>query len=701
MEHRGAVVASSSSGGLLGGASLGLVEALFHLAYQGAPDWLGPFYALALYGLLGAGFGTVAGMALAVLPGVSSAHRPLAFGLGAVGALAPMGGFTSYYLANKILFAERGVPGAATVALLALLAVVVVGVVAGARTLGAPSLGRATGLWVFLLGVTGMAALLGAPNDPRTRLGRGAAVPEDLKDAPNVLFLTIDTLRADHLGAYGAPGAPTPVMDGLAADGVLFEQASAHASWTRSSFASLWTSRLPSAHKADRKASLLSPELVLLSEVLQARGVVTGNLVNNINVTATFGFDQGYDVFLYEAPAYPFGATESVFALTFYKVVHKLREKLGGWKRVERYYQPAEVVLADARAFIEANRDSRWMLGVHLMEPHDPYFEHPYLRDDGAARFNGVGFARAEVERPSLEQADALRALYVDEIRHLDRQLAPFVAWLKASGIYDRTLIVLTSDHGEEFGEHGGFWHGTTLYEEQIHVPLILKLPRQELAGTRVPWQVRLIDVAPTVTAVMGIPPDPSWAGRDLIADLRDERAEQEAAARAREEARATVAALAERDDAGRLEEEERAALLAAQRLLELPPATPCAERAHPRDRSVVAEQDFEGNVLGAVRMRGFKLIRANEGNPRGLPQRALYDLVADPGERRELLGGGGSVCERDPDRWAQELEALLDEEIRRAVHGAVEAQDVEMDAGAVCNLCALGYMEGPQCDGC
>ncbi|MCA9572512.1 MAG: sulfatase, partial [Myxococcales bacterium] len=401
----------------------------------------------------------------------------------------------------------------------------------------------ALGAWGVLVVSTGALALLPVGDDPRGTMAHHKPVPAELADAPDVLILTVDTLRADHLGTYGGPEGVSPVLDGIAADGIVFEHASAHASWTRSSFASLWTSRIPSGHKADRKASRLPEELVLLSEVLQARGVTTANLANNINVTQTFGFDQGYDTFVYEAPAYHFGATESVFSLTFYKVVHKLREKLGGHKAIESFYQPADVVLADARAFIEANAESRWMLGVHLMEPHDPYFEHPYLDGSGTAITNGVGFARAEVERPSLDQAEYLKRVYTDEIRHMDRLLAPFVDWLKSTGRYDRTLIVITADHGEEFGEHGGFWHGTTLYEEQTHVPLIVKLPAGDLAGRRVPWQARLIDVAPTLTAALGVPPDPTWAGRDLLPDVRRDVADETAKRDAVENARVNAAA--------------------------------------------------------------------------------------------------------------------------------------------------------------
>lgn len=709
MNPRLTFLLSGIGGGLVAGGLLGLLEAVFHAATSGAPDHLAPLYGTVLYGLLGAGAGGVAGLGTAALPPppddlARRARIAFAHALGAVFAVVPMLAFTLRYLGNKVVYAEQGVP----VSGMAVIGLVVVGFAVFELTVMA-RIGRGPGFPMVrpagAFATQGVLVLVGlgwwlvpAGDDPRA-FAHDKPVPAALADAPDVLVLTIDTLRADHLGAYGFPEPISPVLDGIAADGIVFEDASAHASWTRSSFASLWTSRLPTAHRADTKASRLSDDLVLLSETLQAAGMTTGNLANNINVTETFNFDQGYDSFVYEAPDYHFGATESVFSLTFYKVVHKLREKVGGAKKVESFYQPADVVLGDARAFIEANPEARWMLGVHLMEPHDPYFEHPYLDGSGDALVNGVGFARAEVEHPSLEQADYLKRVYADEIRHMDRLIEPFVTWLKESGRYDRTLIVITADHGEEFGEHGGFWHGTTLYEEQTHVPLIVKLPANALAGSRVSWQARLIDVAPTITAALGLDADPSWAGRDLLADVRAEVEEATARAEAVEAARSTIDGLSEGFDAGTLDEVELEELRTAQRLLE-PTPTGCG--ADPRDRVVVTEQDFEGNVLAAVRRHGRKLIVANDGNPRGLPTRELFDLDADPDESADLLAGAPpTACVAQPAEVANELTTVLDAERRLAATGAVQAEDVQVDDGETCNLCALGYLSGPACDDC
>jgi len=339
--------------------------------------------------------------------------------------------------------------------------------------------------------------------------------------------------------------------------------------------------------------------------------------------------------------------------LTLYKLLQRIDGKgwLGRGKRVEEFYQPAEVVLGDARRFIEANSEGPWALFVHLMEPHDPYFSHPYLKGTGSAEFDGYGVTRTDNEEPDPSRADELKALYADEITHLDHKLAPFLDWMRTSGHYDNTLIVLTADHGEEFFEHGGWWHGLTLFEEQIHVPLIVKLPGQELAGTRVPWQVRQLDVCPTAVAAQGLSPDESWDGADLLVDVR---AWLETPARA--------------DD-------------------------PCAP-PDPFERDVISEVSFEGNVLSAARQDRWKLIRANAGNHRGLPELALYDLSDDPGESSNRVGDDGSDCGVVVDDRRQRMDTHLRQRLSASAAGGEAATASCVSDSALQQLVALGYLE-------
>lgn len=699
--HLGRNLTNGAMGGLIRGAEIGLVEALFHLFTHGAPDLWSPVYGVVLYGLLGLPFGIGGGIAATVVELLLRRTKwkvePfLPYVMGEVAAMVPLLGFALFYLANVYIYLEQGVPLTGLAGIVGILGVLsLINLVVGRATLHDKGVGRmllkpagSVVVWLGAAVIALVVALLPLQSDPRTEFAAGKPVPAALQDAPNVLFIMVDTLRADHLGA-----GFTPNLDQLGNDGIVFDNAFAQASWTRSSGASLFTSRLPSGHNADTKSARLSEDAVLWSEVLQDGGVTTGALINNINLTAGFGFDQGFDSFLYEAPSWRFGATESVFQLTYYKVVHKLAEKiLGGPKDVTAYYQPADVVLSDAQSFIEANRDGRWALYLQLMEPHDPYFEHPALEDPAAPAFNGVHFARAEVEHPDPADVEYLRGVYKDEVRWLDQEVAPFFEWLRSEGLYDNTFIVLTADHGEEFYEHGGWWHGTTLYDEQIHVPLVVKPAGGAYNGLHVPWQVRNVDVAPTLAAAMGLEPDASWAGEDLVSGVDAWQASLEQAEADRQAA--WMAALAEAE----LLDENGAPVADLPEELAapvVPVVDPCDVSAF--ERLVVAEEDFEGNVLGAIRKSGMKLMRANEGNPRGLDTEMLFEVRTDAGEEDNLVGQSRPVCGQYLSDWSQALGDELGATVLQAREGGVTTGEAVMTRAECERLVALGYMDS--CD--
>ncbi len=211
----------------------------------------------------------------------------------------------------------------------------------------------------------------------------------------------------------------------------------------------------------------------------------------------------------------------------------------------------------------------------------------------------------SRIPNPDASLADKYRAAYDGEIAYLDGQLARLFDGLKASGLYDRCVIVLTADHGEEFHEHGGWWHGTTLYDEQITVPLIVKPPRGGQTGVVNDAIVSSLDVAPTILSLAGVPAPDTMIGKALGLT---------------------------------------------------------AGAPGPRDHSF-AEQDLEGNILQAFRSEDWKLIQANPGNPRGLPPRQLFAIAKDPHEQNDLAASrarrgrdprGADECgaRRAPRRW-------------------------------------------------
>ena len=664
-------IALGLAGGLIAGALVGLAEAMYILGGASSGEYGALLYATVLYGILGAGGGSGVGGALWVASLIRikfTDHRLYALSFLAI--FCGLGLVITRYVANKAVYLEQGVP---TKGML-----VILGVYVGIGLIG---------LWLgrimltqtpfkILLTVRGTAAAYGGlllltavfsfSPDMSAREGTLAPVrpaDEQLLAKPNMLLIMVDTLRADHLGSYGFQGPISPRMDDLARDSVLFEKAFTSSSWTRASTASLFTSMTPSGHSCDVKVAMLPDDVTTIAEVLQEQGYVTGGLPNNINVTRSFNFQQGFDWFQYQAPAYIAGATESSSQLSMYNVVRKIRDRLtGGKKRIEDYYQPADVVLDNTKTFISANKQQRWFGFVHLMEPHDPYFERP---------FTGEGVGRAEMEFPPKELEASIRKAYQQEITHMDGDLGRFFDWMKAEGLYDNTTIVITSDHGEEFLEHGGWWHGTTLYDEQLHVPLIVKLPDSKWAGARVPWQVRQLDTAATLAVLGGAVVPMEWQGDDLFEEDFD----------------GLTALLTDTGDAPTETGAPEAGEPVEDDIDAIPVASSRSELADHRERTVLAEENFEGNVLSSVRADGFKYIRANEGNPRGLPTEELFDIVKDPGEQKNQVGKNGVV--------QTTMSALLRSELEAALSVKVEAQQAEISADDCERMRALGYIEG------
>jgi len=658
------------AGGLIAGSVVGLSEAINILSSASTGEYGALLYSVVLYGILGLCGGTGIGVGLAMLALIGRArtdHR--AWALGFLGIFCGLGLVITKYVVNKSVYMERGVPLSGLVTLLAVFGVLgllglwlsrILLVQTPLKVLLKP---RGTvGMYALMLMLAGVFSF---SSDTTSRSGVLAPDREQapgLMRRPNFLLIMVDTLRADHLGTYGFEGNVSPEMDGLAADGVVFEKAFTSASWTRASTASLFTGMVPSSHSCDIKVAMLPDDVTTIAEVLKGQGYVTSGLPNNINVTRSFNFQQGFDWFDYQAPEYIAGATETASQLSMYNVVRKLRDRFNdGKKNIEDYYQPADVVLGNAKSFIEANQGKRWFSWVHLMEPHDPYFERP---------FNGQGVGRAEMEKPPASLEQAIRKAYVQEIGWMDKELGKFFAWMKESGRYDNTVIIITSDHGEEFLEHGGWWHGTTLYDEQLHVPLIVKMPKSKWAGTRVPWQVRQLDTPATMAVLAGAPVPLEWQGDDLF---EEDFHLAHAVLTAKEEPTPPPVAV----------EGEGA-------VAEAPPApkgpTP-KELTSKRERIVLSEENFEGNVLSSVRAEGWKYIRANEDNPRNLSKEELFDLVSDPRETTNRVGKNG--------RRQAEMSELLRTQIEAALKVKVASQTAEISADDCEKMRALGYVEG------
>ncbi len=292
---------------------------------------------------------------------------------------------------------------------------------------------------------------------------------------PNIILITIDTLRSDRLGCYGYSLADTPNIDRLASDGIRFKTAVAQVPLTLPSHATILTGTLPTAHGVrDNIGYKLGPEQRTLAELLKSAGYVTAAFVGSYVLSSRFGLDQGFDRY----DDVPLGSSTGVVNLN----------------ELER---PAAEVVDKAIAWLKTAHPTPFFVWIHLYDPHDPYRPPAPF----GARFKS---------RP-----------YDGEVAYCDQQIGRLTAFLKGQGLYERSTIVLTSDHGESFGEHQEFTHGLFLYDATLLVPLIIK-PGVSLGPIKeVSSQVSTVDILPTVLQIANVGAPPKIAGRGLLGAMQ------------------------------------------------------------------------------------------------------------------------------------------------------------------------------------
>ncbi len=440
----------------------------------------------------------------------------------------------------------------------------------------------------------------------------------------NVIVVLVDTMRPDRLGVYGNPRGLTPAIDQLAAGGTVFQRAYAQSSWTDPSVASLFTSRYQSQHGVISFGSTLGENEETLAEIFKRRGYSTGGFVANVLLPANRGFAQGFDAWQLvtrpdpaappEKPGRIKGRGDDVNRATFQ------------W--LDRTDHPAGPIF----------------LYVHYMEPHAPY--DPPEERIAAQRRDGAPPDRDAVNRffalPAMPMPDGLlpdaEVLYDAEVASVDAAIGELMAGLRSRGLLDNAVVVLLSDHGEELKEHGHVGHDQTLYEEVIHVALIIAATAHPQA-IRIAQPVSVIDVAPTLIELTGAPRPAAYEGRSL-ANWVGSKPWWTVVWGGSEAAPPSRPVYSE--------------LIKTERTL----------RLTPHERATVEDST--------------KLITGVDGT------RSYYDLSADPGEK-------------NPDAVAHAQRAALDRAID--VLQAVAARDVRRDEVAVDpdtreRMRALGYVE-------
>jgi choline-sulfatase len=387
--------------------------------------------------------------------------------------------------------------------------------------------------------------------------------------APNLLLVTIDTLRADRVGAYGWARAATPAFDRLAREGVLVEDAVVHVPQTRPSHVSLFTGLLPYEHGIrDNFSPPLEKRFVTLAERLRGAGYATGGFVGAYPVSADSGLDRGFERF-----DDPFGSAGKRAS------------------REERSERRAVEVTDAALGWLRGLDERPFLAWVHLFDPHWPY------------------------DPPAPYRQRFAKDPYDGEVAYADAQLARLLEWLDRSGRAARTLVVVTSDHGEGLGDHGEDEHLLFVYDTTLRVPLVLRQAGALPAGRRVKGQFRGIDLLPTLLELLGQPgPKPAGGGASRAAELRTGR--------------------------------------------RLPDNAAYAE-------SLYGQLHFGWAPLRALRVEGWKYIAA--------PRAELYNVREDPGETRNRLDDRAQVASA-----LQQRLSGLDRGEARATQAALDPEAAE-----------------------
>ena len=284
-------------------------------------------------------------------------------------------------------------------------------------------------------------------------------------DKPNVIIVTMDTTRADHLACYGYPQVKTPTLDALAGRGVLFEQCAAASPLTLPSHATIMTGMYPTYHGVRINGNTaVSEQQTTLAEIFSGRGYDTGAFIAAFVLDGRWGLNQGFKHY------------DDSFDLKKYKQLD-----LGAVQK------PGNEVMDEALGWLEKEKDSSFFAWIHLYDPHTPYAPpEPFLSEYGRQGRGHVG-------------------LYDGEIAFMDSQIGRLTEWLSARRLDRKTVVVLIGDHGEGLGSHGEGAHGYFIYDYAVHVPFIVVTPFRELQGVRVASQSRTADVFPTVLELAGI----------------------------------------------------------------------------------------------------------------------------------------------------------------------------------------------------
>lgn len=332
-------------------------------------------------------------------------------------------------------------------------------------------------------------------------------------DAPNIVIISIDMLRPDHLGCYGYERDTSPRIDAFAEEGALFENAVSSTSWTLPAHAALFTGLADSVHGCTDTDTRLDPSRVTLAERLAAAGYATAGFFSGPYLHPVFGLGQGFASYT-DCSSYPEQALEAVAESG---TVDSDRLMLASHHDITN-----PTVYRNVKSWLDENTQSPFFLFIHMWDVHFDFIPpEPYdtmFDPDYEGTIDGRNFFFNDRINPDMPQRDLehILALYDGEIRWTDDHVGRILDDLDAKGVSDNTIVVILADHGTEFFEHNNKGHRTTLFEEVIRIPMIVRYPGRIEPGQRFDEQVRIMDVLPTVMDLAGAPPADDVMGQSL-----------------------------------------------------------------------------------------------------------------------------------------------------------------------------------------
>lgn len=386
------------------------------------------------------------------------------------------------------------------------------------RALRAPSSRRRVmGLWSMAMALLVAVGTFGPL--VRSTDHRSAAETAGVSGNRNVLLYTVDTLRADALDLDDPDTSTTPHIARLAAGGTRFENTQAQSPWTLPSICSMMTSIHPSGQGVTTSKNRLDNARVTLAEKLQSAGYRTQAVVCNAWLTETYGLQQGFQGYKH---VWQEGDSSYWLKMIWVRVVRRFKRDF----LVPPDTNDSAEMVNRAIRFLEGNGEDNFFLWVHVIDPHDPYAPLGRFRKMAGKGYQGLmprknsGIVNQLRRGQRLEAVDRrhLRELYDLEVRYADEQFGRLIDALESRGLLQNTLVAFTSDHGEEFWDHGNVGHGHTLFNELTRVPLVIKPP----SGTPpavgvVESQVRLIDLVPTILDLLDLPALDEGQGESLL----------------------------------------------------------------------------------------------------------------------------------------------------------------------------------------